>query len=793
MRLSESWLREFVNPPVDAAQLIHQLTMAGLEVDSLEPVAGVFTGVVVAEVMAVEPHPDADRLRVCQVRADADTMLQIVCGAANVRQGLKVPLAREGAQLPGGLAIKRSKLRGVPSEGMLCSAKELGLESQSEGLLELPDDAPVGASIRDYLQLDDHIIEVDLTPNRADCLSVQGIAREVASINGMSLTPLPVPEPVSGAVPARVVRVLSPEACPRYLGCVIQGVNAAAPTPLWMRERLRRSGLRSLGIVVDVTNYVLLELGQPMHAFDLARLTGDIQVRHAEAGETLALLNDQNITLRADSLVIADDAGPLALAGVMGGAASAVSETTQDILLECAFFTPSRMMGAARSYGLATDSSHRFERGVDPELQDRALARAIDLIISHAGGVSGVVTRVESGSHLPVRTAITLRQARVRKVLGLDLPDASITALLERLGMQVAVTPDGWTVLPPGFRFDIAIEADLIEEIGRIYGYDHLPVCLPSVSLGMQPVPERMLSADRFKDTLVALGYQEAITYSFVDPAEQQALLPDGVSLALQNPISSEMAVMRASLWVGLLDAARKNLNRQQDRVRFFETGLCFLKASETSALEQVSRLGGVVLGHGHQEQWGLPGRAADFFDVKADVESLLALTGQQAIEWKRDQHPALHPGQCARLWLGGMAAGWLGMLHPSMEKHFGFEQPVFLFELDLARIRERALPKFSPVSRYPSVRRDLALLMDSQVSVGEVVSAIRSQQAELVRDVRVFDVYQGKGVPEGQKSIALGLTLQLDAETLTDECVDQCIQEVLRLLEHDFQARLRD
>lgn len=791
MRLSEAWLRQYVNPAVDTAGLVHQLTMAGLEVDGAEPAAADFSGVVVARIVEAAPHPEADRLQICRVDAGRGEPLQIVCGAANARAGLVAPLATEGAVLPGSVKIKRSRLRGVESFGMLCSAKELGLEENASGLLELPADAPVGADIRDYLQLDDRVLEVDLTPNRADCLSVEGIAREVALINRLPFQGVEPGTVTVGGDRRLAVHLDAPEACPRYLGRVIAGIDAGAETPQWLKERLRRSGLRSLGPAVDVTNYVLLELGQPLHAFDLAKLSGDIHVRQAREGEPLKLLNGEEITLSSEVLVIADEEKPLALAGIMGGEQSAVGEATTDIFLECAFFSPVRIMGKARRYGLATDSSHRFERGVDPALQRRAIERATALLLEIAGGEAGPVTEAVREDLLPVRAPIRLRERRIGRLLGLSLARGEIADILTRLGMGVEEDEQGWTVTPPSFRFDIALEADLIEEIGRVYGYDDIPRRRPAVASAMQPASETVLGLDRVKDLLADRGYQEVITYSFVSAEMQRRIDPELEPEALLNPISADLAVMRTSLWTGLLDAAQKNLSRQQERVRIFETGLKFLRRD--GLLEQRNTLAGLVLGSVLDEQWGEQSRPADFFDVKADVEAILGLTGKATVRFRAAVHHTLHPGQSAEILIGGAGAGWLGTLHPQIERDLGFEQPVFLFELDAGALLQRDLPRFAPLSRFPQVRRDLALVVERALPAAELLEAVAASGGALVRDTVLFDVYVGAGVEVGKKSVALGVTLQDAEDTLTDDRVDEVMGRIVARLAADFGAKLRE
>ncbi len=791
MQVSEAWLRELINPPVSTEQLVEQLTMAGLEVDAVQPVAAVFSGVVVGEVLTTVQHPNADKLRVCKVNVGQPEPLQIVCGASNVRPGLKIPAALIGAVLPGDFKIKESKLRGELSFGMLCSEKELGLAATSEGLMELPADAPVGTDIRDYLALNDHVIELGLTPNRADCLSVEGIAREIAVLNKLTFQVGAVSIVPEAHQETLAVKVETPEACPVYLGRLIKNVNACAKTPLWMQERLRRSGIRSLSPVVDVTNYVLLELGQPLHAFDAAKLVAPIVVRNSRAGESLKLLNEQTLALDGEALVIADQQQALALAGVMGGSDSAVSDATQDIFLECAFFTPRHIAGKARHFGLHTDSSHRFERGVDFTLQQRAIERATQLIVDIAGGSVGPISAVISAEQMPARNPVALRRQRIDKVLGITLSNQDVICLFEGLGMQVVETTDGWHVTPPGFRFDIAIEEDLLEEIGRIVGYNNLPSSSLLMRSELGKAPEAMLPLARLQDCLVDRGYQEAITYSFVDEAMQTAVAPNDEFVRIQNPISSELAVMRTSLWCGLLNAALYNINRQQTRVRLFETGLRFVR-KQGETLQQ-KMLAGIALGSVYGEQWGEKSRNIDFFDVKADVEALLALSAS-GLSFVPAEHPALHPGQTAEIVDGeGVVVGLLGMLHPNLEKQLGFDSPVFLFELFQDKILQRTVPKFAPLSKFPSVRRDLALLVLQQVSANQILACIESCQEERVREVAIFDVYQGKGIADGFKSVALSLVLQDFSQTLTDSEIDAIFRKLLETLSAQLNAKLRD
>ena len=799
MRLSESWLREWVNPPLAAQALCDQLSMAGLEVDALEAVAPAFSGVVIGAVEAVEPHPDATKLRVCRVDAGEDELLQIVCGAANVAAGQRVAVARVGAVLPGNFKIKKAKLRGVASQGMICSASELGLAETSEGIMVLPGDAPVGEDVRDWLALDDQAIELDLTPDRSDCLSLAGVAREVGVLNR-----LPVTEPAAKPVPPvhderHGVQLEAPSACPRYLCRIVRALDPSAETPLWMRERLRRSGLRPISPVVDVTNYVLLELGQPLHGFDLARLEGAIQVRRSRSGERLALLNDETVELDDDTLVIADDNGPLAMAGIMGGAASAVSETTQDVLLESAFFAPPAIAGRARRYGLHTDSSHRFERGVDPMLQQRAIERATALLCAIAGGQPGPVVEAVSEADLPQPVCLLLRRQRIQQVLGIAPDDAEVTDILGRLGMTLEPHAEGWQVSAPSQRFDIQREVDLIAEIGRIHGYDAIPVTHARSAAFTRAPREMAFDLDRARQTLVARGYSEAITYSFVSPEQNAWFDPSPASaapLTLANPLSAELSVMRGSLWPGLIQAMRQNLARQQPRVRLFETGLRFLGGAE--ALRQTPSLAVVAVGPVVPEQWGQERRLADFFDLKADLEAVLMQTGRlealclQAPSSDAEAHPALHPGQSAALRLGEQPIGWIGTLHPLLAQRLELPTAVQLFEIALDALGLGERPAFEPLSRFPSIRRDLAILVPAELSFEQVRQTVTEAAGDLLKQLILFDQYQGDTIESGRKSLACGLILQASSQTLVDAEVDAVVQRVVERLEQTLGARLR-
>jgi phenylalanyl-tRNA synthetase beta chain len=789
MKFSELWLREWVKPAIDTEALVAQITMAGLEVDGVESVAGEFTGVVVGQVQRVEPHPDADKLNVCQV-TDGQDAFQVVCGASNVKPGIKVPFAKLEAVLPGNFKIKKAKLRGVESFGMLCAESELGLAEQSDGLMILAEDAPTGTCIRTYLGLDDKCIEVDLTPNRSDCLSIAGLAREVGVLNKVSVTEPDIRTVASTHNETFPVEIHNPQACPKYLGRVIKGVDLTRPSPLWLQEKLRRCGLRSIDAVVDVTNYVLLEFGQPMHAFDLAELKGAIHVRNASAGEQLKLLDGQVITLRDDTLIIADEAGSLAIAGVMGGEHSGVTEKTQNVFLECAFFAPLALAGKARSYGLHTDSSHRFERGVDYQLQHKVMERATALLLDIVGGEAGPITEHVSSEHLPSPQTVRLRKSRVGTLLGLQVADAEIEDILSRLGLQLQAKDDtGWTFDVPSYRFDIAIEPDLIEEIGRIYGYDNLPKTSAMGEIILKADDESSVSEDFLADRLVSLGYQEAITYSFVDQKVQDMVTPEQAGIALANPISADLAVMRTSLWPGLLKALSYNQNRQQSRVKLFETGLKFEKAGDQ--IIQTPMLAGLASGTVNPESWNAPSRKLDFYDAKADVERLL-LSIDSKIRFEKAEHAALHPGQCAKILKNDETIGFFGALHPKLQKFMDLNGPVYLFELCLNEAMKGSIPRFSEVSRYPEVRRDLAIVIDQQIPFETVRTQVLAHAGPDLVNVVLFDVYAGENLGEGLRSLGLALFWQRTDRTLNDEEINKAFESIVSALNDKFGAKLR-
>ena len=807
MKLPVSALRAWVDVPWDAAELARRLTLSGMEVEGVEPAAPAFQGVVVARIIAAERHPKAEKLQVCTVvtAAGADApVLQIVCGASNARAGLVSALAIVGATLPGDLHIKAAQLRGVESQGMLCSARELGLGDTSEGILELPADWPLGVDLRAALDLDDPVLEVNVTANRGDGLSVLGLAREVSALSG---APLKTPAlGVAGTLAASIAAVARLEVdlpagggAGRLIAGVMHGVDNTRTSPLWLRERLRRSGLRPISPVVDVTNYVMLELGQPMHAYDRNVLQGTLVARWARAGEALQLLDGRNIDLAADVLVIADDASILGLAGIMGGERSSITNATREIALEVAWFVPSAIAGRSRRYGLMTDASQRFERGVDFSIQERALALAIALIRQIAGGEAGPVSVAEQPESLPRSAPILLRERKLTRLLGANVAPAAVEQRLRALGMQVraesgsATDEAAWRVQPPSWRFDIALEVDLIEEVARIGGLDALPerdALLPAVP---RPLASNLIDDRLVLRTLAARGFQEAITYAFVDPALQRTLFGDEPMIELTNPIASDMAVMRRSLWPGLLRAARENLRRQQSRVRLFEIANRFLTDGEGRYREQ-KMLAALALGPRLPEQWGAPATAVDFYDLKGDLEVLLSLGGAGAeFEFEPASLSCLHPGRSARIVRGGVEIGFLGELHPGLMRALDLTYAPILFEIDYGATFVAKLAQFRETSRYPLIRRDISFTVPEIIAFRRISERVSVAAASLLQEIRVFDVYQGKGVESGRKSVALGLILQDLSRTLTDEEADRVMEAVRADLRSNLDARIRE
>ncbi|MBI2287009.1 MAG: phenylalanine--tRNA ligase subunit beta [Nitrosomonadales bacterium] len=791
MKFSENWLRTWVNPALPSDELAHVLTMAGLEVEALEGVAPAFENVVVAEVLEVAKHPDADRLNVCRVNVGEAQPLTIVCGAANVAVGVKVPCARIGAVLPPssdnekGFVIKQAKVRNVESFGMLCSEKELGLADESQGLWLLSSDAQVGKTLREYLELDDKLFTLKLTPNRSDCSGMVGIAREVAALTGSPLKPLEIqiqPVTLSEQLP---VHVIDAQACPLYCGRLVRGVNAAAATPAWMLRRLERSGLRGISAVVDITNYVMLEMGQPLHAFDAAQLSGGITVRRARNCEELTLLNEQTVKLDEEVLVIADDARVRALAGIMGGQGSGVETAAREVFLESAFFHPDAIAGKARRFGLATDSSFRFERGVDFAATRQALERATQLLLEICGGSAGAISEVRG--QLPAREPIMLRRSRVARVLGIALDNIQIAALLQRLQFEFASNDDDFSVMPPSFRFDLSIEADLIEELARLYGYDNIPAQAPQAVLTMLPYSELQRPLARIQQILVSRDYQEIVSYAFVEEQVERELCGNENPVALQNPIASNLSVMRSSLIGGLVGALRFNLNRKQARVRLFEAGACFAKVNDEYVQSQ--QLSGLAYGATLPEQWGAAVKSVDFYDVKADVEALFA---PQLLRFVAATHPALHPGRSAQIYCGGQAVGWIGELHPRWQQQYDIAQPAVWFEVELGALTRAAVPRMGEIAKSLPVRRDLAVLVDEAVAAQTLLDAMQQVAAPYAQEIALFDVYRGKGLEQGKKSLAFRVLLQDTQKTLTDSEIETSIALLVdKLQQHGAQLRV--
>jgi len=807
MKFSESWLREWVNPAISSDELAHQITMAGLEVDAVEPVAGEFTGVLIGEVVECGPHPDADKLQVTKINLGSEfndgELVDIVCGAKNCRLGLKVAVATVGAVLPGDFKIKKAKLRGVPSHGMLCSESEIGLAESADGIMELAQDAPLGMCVREYLDLNDVTIDVDLTANRGDCLGLKGLAREVGVLNSVNITEPEIVAVIPTIDDVREITLSAPEACPRYLGRVIKDIDVTATTPLWMVEKLRRCGTRSIDPVVDVTNYVLLEQGHPMHAFDLSKLDGGINVRYATSGEKLVLLDGNEVTLSTETLVIADENKALAMAGIFGGQDSGVKsdqeEKTTDIFLESAFFAPLAILGKARQYGLHTDSSHRYERGIDPELQRNAMERATTLLLDIVGGKAGPIVEALSAEHLPKEKTVTLRREKLDGRIGHHITDETVNEILTRLGFVVTIENDAservWTVIVPAYRFDIKIEVDLIEEVARIFGYNNIPNVSPKATLAMREQKEKFIPLKRLRNVMVNRGYQEAITYSFVDPKVQSLIHPENEVMTLPHPISSEMSVMRLSMWTGLLQSVIYNQNRQQSRLRLFETGLRFVPdATAENGVRQEQMFAGVVTGQRNEEHWDMDKSTTDFFDLKSDVEALLALTADAAsYEFSKDEIAALHPGQTAAIHRNGVLVGHIGTLHPELERKLGLNGRTFIFELLLSEISIQKIPEAGAISRFPANRRDIAVIVEEKINANKVLQLIEKVGGNYLVDLNLFDVYRGNGIEEGFKSLAIAMTLQDCDKTLEEKDINEVVERVVDTLETELNASLRN
>jgi len=792
MKFPESWLREHVKVDATREELSSRLTAIGLEVEALEEIGGALKGVIVAEIIAAEKHPEADRLQVCSVNLGTGTPVQIVCGAPNARVGLKAPLATVGAVLPGGLEIKPAKLRGVESFGMLCSAKELMIDPDASGLLELPTDAPVGAALSQYLGLPDASFELKLTPNRADCFSVRGVAFDVAAAFGAQVEALQIPEAKITSPEKISVHLQAGADCPRFCGRIIDGLNIAAKSPLWLTEKLKRAGLRPISPLVDITNFIMLELGQPMHAYDAAKLSGPIAVRHAKAGEQCKLLDEREVELDPGFLTITDADRVAGIAGVMGGFDTRVTDGTTKVFLEAAHFAPSAIIGRSRKLGMHTDASHRFERGVDPSMPHIALERATELVMQIMGGHAGEITEVELAEHLPKPVTVVLRRSRLQRVLGIQIEDAKVERIFKALGMQVQAVEQGWNVTPPTRRFDIEIEEDLIEEVARIHGYDNIPVTLPSGEISLVAPSETNVDEVSIRRQLAARDYIENINYAFIDQIwlDNWSLQADSVPLA--NPLTSELGVMRTSLLPGLVEALRRNLARQQNRIRLFELGKVFHQAAEKGAAPiETRRIGGVICGNANAEQWAIRNAEADFYDLKADVESVLKLANLTA-QFVAPDAAYAHPGRSANIMLHGNKIGWLGYLHPRLVKVCDIDTEVLAFELDLNAVAERTVPVASELSKFPSVRRDLALVVPESTPWSALEASLKRALGPMLREVLLFDRYVGTGLEPGSKSLAMGLILQDVSRTLTDSESESAVQKALTALAEDCGAKLR-
>tara|TARA_R110002072_G_scaffold3149_6_gene23506 strand:- start:37747 stop:40119 length:2373 start_codon:yes stop_codon:yes gene_type:complete len=790
MKFSEKWLREFVNPDVNTETLMHQLTMAGLEVDGIEPACPAFDGLVVAEVKTVSKHPDADKLQICEVDCGDKALLTIVCGAANVRQGMRTVLAKVGASLPGMGELKPVSLKGVTSTGMLCSAKEIGLGDDHEGIMDLSVDEPVGKPLTEVIDSDDNIIEISLTPNRGDCLSIMGIAREVAVFNQVDFSVPEVRKSDVTASTSRNVKLSAVSACPKYLGRVIENVDTTVKSPLWLTEKLRRSGIRSINIAVDITNFVMLEFGQPMHAFDNDVLRGEIEVRLPKSGEKIKLLDESEIDLKPDTLLITDESGPIAMAGVMGGFESAVSTTTQNIFLESAFFAPKQISGEARQYGLHTDSSHRFERGVDPELQSKAIERATELVLQICGGQAGPVVEALSVDELPKNKEVILRKAQIKRILGIELDEQFVTDTFTNLGMSCNYDNNQWNTVASSHRFDINIEVDLIEELARIYSYDAIPVSAPSNKLKMRVSNEYHETIKRIREVLVNRDYHEVITYSFIDP-NLNKLLNNKNNLLLSNPIAPELSEMRTSLLPGLLNTLQYNIKRQQERLRIFETGLVFNNEED---LKQESHVAGLIHGNINEKQWDKDNISSDFYDIKNDVEAfILASFDVDDIKMETSESSILHPGQAVDVYVRGKNAGCFGRLHPKICVDLDLPDNVYLFEFNIKRILKQKKTHYKRISKFPSVKRDVSIVIDEKILLEDVLRCARNAGTDLLTNLELFDVYQGEGIEKGKKSLALGLTFQATSSTLKDEEVEAIMEKVVDGLNNNFGAKLRE
>ena len=793
MKISESWLREWVNPDLNTESLGYQLTMLGHEINNIVKEGHNIEDLIVAEVISVSKHPNADKLNLCKVDDGSGIFIDVICGAPNVTKGMKTILIKPGLKLPNGIKIKKTKIRGITSNGMLCSESEIGLAGNSDGIISLPSKTKSGSKIYDILGLPDSIFDLDLTPNRGDCFSVLGIARDVAAVTTIRLkdyentekTPITIDDTYS-------VRLIEPNICPRFVGRVIRGINVNAKTPMWMSERLRRSGLRSISPVVDITNYVMLELGQPLHAYDLKALKGPIKPRMSKSNESLQLLDEKTVTLDGNTIVITDDTGPIGIAGIMGGLKTAVTPETTDIFLESAFFPQHLIAGRARKYGMHTDASIRFERGVDPSVQAIAIEKASSLLVEIAGGLIGPLSDQSFDDSLPNQSKINLKKNQIYKILGIKINDKEIEKILNNLNMKVVSTSEGWSVLPPKYRFDISIEADLIEEIARIHGYDSIPSIDYSSKNPLNSSTESKIDLETIATTLISRDYQEVLTYSFISPHIDKLFSNIKSKLILNNPISSEMSVMRSSLWPGLFTSAVTNIARQQERIRFFEISKSFHgNASEPT---EVLRIAGLVTGLRVPEQWGDKSELVDFYDIKSDIEALLSLSSKaDEINYLPVKHAALQPGQSAEIFRNKESIGFIGKLHPKIIKEFNLKKDIYLFELDAEKTIKSNLPSAKSISKFPTIRRDIAIIVSEDISADNLIEFATASAPKVIRNIHIFDVYRGQGIEKGRKSIAMGLILQETSRTLTDEDADNIVSSVLKILKNQFKAEIRD
>ncbi len=792
MKISENWLRTWVNPSISTQELISTLTMAGLEVDGVEPLGAELSGVMVGEIIKAEPHPEADKLQVCHVNVGQPDTLQIICGAPNAREGIKVAVATIGSTLPGDFKIKKAKLRGVQSFGMLCSGKELELSSDHDGIMELSENAKIGQEIVEYLGLKDNAIDIDLTPNRGDCLGIKGIAYEVGVLTQTELNPIEI-QPVTATIKDEIaVELTVPEANPRFVARIIKNVNIKAETPDWMKARLLASDIRCIDPVVDVTNYVMLELGHPMHAFDRNNVKDKLIVRYAQEGEKLTLLDEQEITLKNDTLVVADTEKLLSLAGIMGGKFSGINESTTDLILEAAHWDPIHIAGKARSYGLHTDASHRFERGVDYNLSAQTIERATQLLLDIVGGEAGPIIDEIVESNFPEKRKLQLREARIERLLGIKMDAQQIEDILTRLGMELERSSEGWLVIVPSRRFDITIEADLIEELVRVYGYNNVPSRKPVSEMSMIRQPEKKLTKLQVSKALASRGYQEAITYSFVDRESQQLIDPNIEPLALLNPISSDLGVMRSSIWPGLLKVIERNQKRQLNQIRIFESGLKFIPSD--NGLQQIPVIAGAISGRRYTENWEAANQNVDFYDLKGDLEAIIEMTAaKEQFSFVASSRDALHPGQTAEILRNGQSCGFIGKLHPQAQKDFDLDEAVFIFEIDLKKLLSRKLPAFNPLSKFPSIRRDIAILVKESVTSSQIVDLIGQTAKHWLNNIVIFDIYRGKGIEPGFKSVAIGFNLQRSDRTFKEAEINKTLEKIISTLTDKLNAVLRD